>query len=91
MRYTLTILSVSLLLGLGNAGWAAPVWHYAQAEPTLQVDPDIKAEQLAPILLGMQWFAEQQAIRSHILFPKEMLEADVPIGPRWEPARKRGL
>lgn len=52
----------------------------------------MRGENLSSILQGMQWFAEQQALRSQLLFPKELLEADVPaIGPGWIPEGANGL
>ncbi|WP_373531706.1 hypothetical protein [Vampirovibrio sp.] len=86
MRNPLTLLSLALCLGIATTSWAAPLKSYHLKEGSLLRDPAMQGENLSPILLGMQWFAEQQALRSQMLFPREVLEADVPmIGPRWVP------
>ena len=91
MRNRLALLSLALWLGM-TATWASPVSTFHLKESPLLRDPAMRGENLSSILLGMQWFAEQQAIRSQLLFPREMLEADVPIiGPRWTPQGANGL
>lgn len=91
MRTQLTLLSLALCLGM-TSSWATPVHSFHLKEAPLLRDPIMQGENLSPILLGMQWFAEQQALRSQILFPREVLEADVPmIGPRWIPEERNGL
>lgn len=82
MRNRLALLGLALCLGTTTA-WASPVTLFITKQPTLIHDPDLKGTNLSPLVSGMQWFAEQQAIRTRLLFPKEMMEADVPIGPQW--------
>lgn len=81
------ILGLGLLLCAGmSSSWSAPITEFKTREPKLLRDPVMRNDQLPPIILGLQWFAEQQAIRSQLLFPRETLEADAPlIGPRWTP------
>lgn len=87
MRNQFMILGLGLALCAGmSSTWAAPITEFKTREPNLLRDPVMSNDQLPPIILGLQWFAEQQAIRSRLLFPKETLEADAPvIGPRWMP------
>lgn len=82
MRNQLIMLSLALCLGTTTA-WASPITLFATKEPPLSHDPALKGSNLTPLVYGLQWFAEQQAIRSRLLFPREMMEADVPIGPYW--------
>jgi hypothetical protein len=91
MRNQLKLVNLALSLQMA-CSWAAPVHSFHLKESPLLRDPASQGENLSPLLLGMLWFAEQQALRSQILFPREVLEADVPlIGPRWIPEGRNGL
>ncbi len=55
-------------------------------------DPAREPENLAEILWNMHWLAEQRAFRSRMLFPREILETDVPlIDPRRSSIEINGL
>jgi hypothetical protein len=61
-------------------------------EPVLLHDPARQPENLAEILWNLHCLAEQQAIRSRIFFPREILETDVPlIDPRRSSVEVNGL
>lgn len=61
-------------------------------EPVLLQDPARKPENLAEILWRLHRLAEQQVLRSRLLFPRELIETDVPlIDPRRSSSEQNGL
>ena len=90
LRNRLALLSLALCLGVSSV-WAAPITAFKTREPELLRDPVLRNDHLPAILSGLQWFAEQEALRSRILFPPDLIEADVPIGPHRPPQGAQGL
>lgn len=78
--------------GLVPAALAAPVHQFYLKESVLLEDPDREVDHLGPIVWSLQWLAEQEAIRSRLLFPREVMETDVPLlDPRRSSAEQNGI
>lgn len=86
MRRYLALLGLWLALSAFGSGsaLASPNLTFQTKEPTLLLDPSSKSDQLYTFIQGLEWLAEQEAFRGHLFFPHDRMQADVPIGPRWE-------
>ncbi|WP_303674258.1 hypothetical protein [Vampirovibrio chlorellavorus] len=79
-------------MGCVSPAGAVAVDKFQLREPVLLQDPARKPENLAEILWRLHSLAEQQALRSRMLFPREILETDVPlIDPRRSSVEVNGL
>lgn len=93
MRNGLSLLCIcALLIGCVSPAGAVSVQKFQLKESILLHDPAREPEALAEILWNLHCLAEQQAFRSRIFFPREILETDVPlIDPRRSSIELNGL